>query len=184
MNRYISTYCVALLLVGCVTAPISPEFTKRLDDFEGEEKDALSESRKQPNEQFKREIREETELDRALQRLVDDLELAVMGISDREPNDKTGPGGEHVVREGEYLDLIIEKTMPNSPIKPDLLRKAFVRINPTAFGGRGNPNYLFAKKTLKIPSVEDLKAIIFNSGEMEELKTQSRDPHRGWIHYP
>ena len=107
-----------------------------------------------------------------------------MGLSDRDPTDKTGPGGEHLVKEGEYLDLIIEKTMPNSPIKPDLLRKAFVRINPSAFGGRGNPNYLFAKKTLKIPSVEDLKSIIFKSGEMEELQTQSRDPHRGWIHSP
>ena len=184
MIKHISMYCVALILGGCVTAPISPEFTKRLDDFGREESDAVSVNRKQPDEQFKREIREETELDSALQRLVDDLELAVMGISDRESNDKTGPGGEHVVKEGEYLDLIIEKTLPNSPIKPDLLRKAFVKINPTAFGGRGNPNYLFAKKTLKIPSVEDLKTIIFNSGQMDELKTQSRDPHRGWIHYP
>ena len=57
-----------------------------------------------------------------------------MGLSDREPGDKTGPGGEHLVKEGN-IDLIIEKTMPNSPIKPNLLRKAFVEINPTAFGG-------------------------------------------------
>ena len=184
MNRHIPICCALLILGGCVTAPISPEFTKRLGDPDREEKDAVSENRRQPDEQLKRQIREETELDRALQRLVDDLELAVMGLSDREPNDKTGPGGEHLVKEGEYLDLIIEKTMPNSPIKPDLLRKAFVKINPTAFGGRGNPNYLFAKKTLKIPSVEDLKMIIFDSGEMEKLKTQSRDPHRGWIRYP
>ena len=184
MNRHISIFSVLLILGGCVTSPISPEFTERLDDAEREEKDAERDNRKQPDDQLKRQIREETELDRALQRLVDDLELAVMGLSDREPSDKTGPGGEHLVKEGEYLDLIIEKTMPNSPIKPDLLRKAFVKINPTAFGGRGNPNYLFAKKTLKIPSVEDLKTIIFKSGDMEELKTQSRDPHRGWIHYP
>ena len=184
MNRHISTLFVLLMLGGCVAAPISPEFTQRLGDVEREKKDAELDNKKQHDEQFKRQIREETELDRALQRLVDDLELAVMGLSDREPSDKIGPGGEHLVKEGEYLDLIIEKTMPNSPIKPDLLRKAFVKINPTAFGGRGNPNYLFAKKTLKIPSVEDLKTIIFKSREMDDLKTQSRDPHRGWIHYP
>ena len=79
------------MLGGCVTAPISPEFTERLDEREREEKDAERENRKQPDEQFKRQIREETELDRALQRLVDDLELAVMGLSDREPNDKNWP---------------------------------------------------------------------------------------------
>ena len=77
-----------LILGGCVTAPISPEFTERLDDVEPEEKDAQRDNRKQPDEQFKRQLREETELDRALQRLVDDLELAVMGLSDREPSDK------------------------------------------------------------------------------------------------
>ena len=150
MNRHISIFSALLMLVGCVTAPISPEFTERLDDVEREEKNAERDNRKQPDAQFKKQIREETELDRALQRLVDDLELAVMGLSDREPSDKTGPGGEHLVKEGEYLDLIIEKTMPNSPVKPDLLRKAFVKINPTAFGGRGNPNYLFAKKHSKV----------------------------------
>ncbi len=184
MNKHISILSVLLIVSGCVTTPISPEFVEHSDDVGLGGKSAKRENSNQPHEQFKRQIREETELDRALQRLVDDLELAVMGLSDRGPNDKTGPGGEHLVKEGEYLDLIIEKTMPNSPIKPDLLRKAFVRINPTAFGGRGNPNYLFAKKTLKIPSVEDLKKIIFKSGEIEELKTRSRDPHRGWIHYP
>ena len=184
MNRHISILSVLLVLGGCVAAPTSPEFTERLAGDDREEKGVERDNRKQPDEQFEKQIREESELDRALQRLVDDLELAVMGLSDREPGDKTGPGGAHLVKEGEYLDLIIEKTMPNSPIKPDLLRKAFVKMNPTAFGGRGNPNYLFAKKTLKIPSVEDLKTIIFKSGEMEELKTQSRDPHRGWIHYP
>jgi len=41
------------------------------------------------------------------------------------------------VQEGEYLDLIIEKTIPGSPIRKDLLRKAFVKLNPSAFGGRG-----------------------------------------------
>ena len=106
MNRHISIFSVLLILGGCVTSPISPEFTERLDDAERGEKDAGRDNRKQPDDQFKRQIREETELDRALQRLVDDLELAVMGLADREPGDKTGPGGEHLVKEGEYLSLI------------------------------------------------------------------------------
>ena len=53
----------------------------------------------------------ESELDRALQRLVDDLELAVMRMPSGRyrGQDGVGPGGIHVVQEGEYLDLIIEK---------------------------------------------------------------------------
>ena len=74
--------------------------------------------------------------------------------------------------------------MPNSPIKENILRRAFVRLNPHAFGGNGNPNYLFAKQTLKIPSVDDLREIIFKEDEMEEIKHQSREPNQGWIRYP
>ena len=89
-----------------------------------------------------------------------------------------------MVQEGEYLDLIIEKTLPGSPIRQDLLRKAFVKLNPSAFGGRGNPNYIFAKKKLKVPSVADLKAVIFKAGELEQLRSNSANPHQGWIQYP
>ena len=127
---------------------------------------------------------QESELDRALQRLVDDLELAVLGLSGGGSKEENGPGGTHTVQPGEYLDLIIEKTLPNSPIREGILRQAFVRLNPNAFGGNGNPNYLFAKQKLKIPSVDDLREIIFKTREMEELKQESRDPSRGWIQYP
>ena len=119
-------------------------------------------------------------------RLVDDLELAVtrMPSGRYRDQDGAGPGGTHVVQEGEYLDLIIEKTLPGSPIRQDLLRKAFVKLNPSAFGGRGNPNYIFAKKKLKVPSVEDLKAVIFKAGELQQLRSNSVNPHQGWIQYP
>ena len=127
-----------------------------------------------------------SELDRALQRLVDDLELAVTRLPSGRARgrDGAGPGGTHVVQEGEFLDLIIEKTYSGSPIRQDLLRKAFVKLNPSAFGGRGNPNYIFARKKLKVPSVEDLKAVIFKAGELEKLRSNSADPHQGWIQYP
>lgn len=125
----------------------------------------------------------ESELDRALQRLVDDLELAVLGISSS-PVDENGPGGTHVVQPGEYLDLIIEKTLPESPVREDLLRRAFVKLNPNAFGGNGNPNYLFAKQKLKIPSVDDLREVIFKTDQLDNLKNKNRDPNNGWIQYP
>ena len=135
---------------------------------------------KKGGEQVRLYSENESELDMALRRLIDDLELAVMGMANEdEKKERT-----HYVEPGEYLDLIIEKTMPNSPVQANLLRKAFVQLNPNSFGGDGNPNYLFAKTELKIPSVEDLKKIIFRDTEMEELKVRSRDPYRGWIQYP
>lgn len=132
------------------------------------------------------EIPGQSELDRALQRLVDDLELAVMRMPSGRVRgrDGVGPGGTHIVQEGEYLDLIIEKTLPGSPIRQDLLRKAFVKVNPSAFGGRGNPNYIFAKKKLRVPSVADLRSVIFKAGELEQLRNNSVNPHEGWIQYP
>ena len=55
---------------------------------------------------------------------------------------------------------------------------------PSAFGGRGNPNYIFAKKKLKVPSEADLKAVIYKAGELEQLRSNSANPHQGWIQYP
>lgn len=150
------------------------------------EKSEPSKPAPQPVNPITGQMAGESELDRALQRLVDDLELAVtrMPSGRYRDQDGAGPGGTHVVQEGEYLDLIIEKTLPGSPIRQDLLRKAFVKLNPSAFGGRGNPNYIFAKKKLKVPSVEDLKAVIFKAGELQQLRSNSVNPHQGWIQYP
>ena len=164
-------------LNGCT---ISSPVTESLVKSQPEENNSENQTKK---EVVSDTIDNASELDRALQRLVDDLELAVMGLSTEEEA-VNGPGGTYVVQAGEYLDLIIEKTMPNSPVKENLLRRAFVRLNPHAFGGNGNPNYLFAKETLKIPSVEDLRDIIFKEDEMEDLKHQRREPNQGWIRYP
>ena len=172
---YLSFY---IFLTGCaVTAPSSDSPVSGIQTQESTETRA-----DQPPDVER--LDQKSELDRALQRLVDDLELAVLGLSSIEEQNETGPGGTHVVQPGEYLDLIIEKTLPNSPIRENILRKAFVRLNPHAFGGNGNPNYLFARQRLKIPSVEDLREIIFKEDEMENIKQQSRDPSQGWISYP
>ena len=61
--------------------------------------------------------------------------------------DGVGQGGIHVVQEGEYLDLIIEKTLPGSPIRQDLLRKAFVKLNPSAFGAGYRTIFLLRKNS-------------------------------------
>ena len=179
--KWIAVWVLVCMNLGCVLTPVfeteSKQSVKEEPAAESEGKEFGSTSRKAGEAGY------ETELDRALQRLVDDLELAVLG-SDYSAGDDGEFENTYIVKSGEYLDLIIEKTMPNSPIKEDLLRRAFVQLNPDAFGGGGNPNYLFARQKLKIPSVEDLKTIIFKKQEMEKLKQTSRDPYRGWIRYP
>ena len=148
-------------LNGCT---ISSPVTESLVESQTEEENSEKQRKKLA---VSDDLDQASELDRALQRLVDDLELAVMGLSPEEEA-VNGPGGTHVVQAGEYLDLIIEKTMPNSPIKENILRKAFVRLNPHAFGGNGNPNYLFADKKIYLPSINEIKSLIINKSKRKK----------------
>ena len=43
------------------------------------------------------------------------------------------PGMTYTPRKGETLDHVIQVTMPDSPLKMDLLRRAFISQNPQAF---------------------------------------------------
>ena len=43
------------------------------------------------------------------------------------------PGMTYTPRNGETLDHVIQITMPDSPLKMDLLRRAFISQNPQAF---------------------------------------------------
>ena len=43
------------------------------------------------------------------------------------------PGMTYTPRNGETLDHVIQVTMPDSPLKMDLLRRAFISQNPQAF---------------------------------------------------
>jgi Tfp pilus assembly protein FimV len=43
------------------------------------------------------------------------------------------PAASYTPRNGETLDHVIQVTMPDSPLKMDLLRRAFISQNPQAF---------------------------------------------------
>jgi Tfp pilus assembly protein FimV len=45
----------------------------------------------------------------------------------------TKPGMTYTPRNGETLDHVIQITMPDSPLKMDLLRRAYISQNPQAF---------------------------------------------------
>jgi hypothetical protein len=60
----------------------------------------------------------------------------------------------HVVA-GDSLDKVIRKTMPDSPLRIEILRNAFVQQNPQAFT-KAPPRALMAGAVLNVPNHDDL----------------------------
>ncbi len=63
--------------------------------------------------------------------------------------------GTYVVESGDTLDKVIRKTMPDSPLRIDILRNAFVQHNPQAFT-KAPPRSLLAGAVLNVPNHDDL----------------------------
>jgi Tfp pilus assembly protein FimV len=59
------------------------------------------------------------------------------------------------VESGDTLDKVIKKTMPDSPLRADILRNAFVQQNPQAFT-KSPPRSLMAGAVLNVPNHDDL----------------------------
>ena len=63
--------------------------------------------------------------------------------------------GTYVVESGDTLDKVIRKTMPDSPLRVEILRNAFVQQNPQAFT-KSPPRALMAGVVLNVPNHDDL----------------------------
>lgn len=61
----------------------------------------------------------------------------------------------YVVESGDTLDKVIRKTMPDSPLRVEILRNAFVQQNPQAFT-KSPPRSLMAGAVLNVPNHDDL----------------------------
>ena len=127
---------------------------------------------------------DEAELDDALSRMVADLERQLEEAAALAKDDAVAADGTYVVKKGDYLDKIINQTVGSSPLRRDILRRAFVRANPHAFM-RANPNWLLASKRLRVPEADDIKKVIFTDESRRASKQrESANPHEGWIQYP
>ena len=114
------------------------------------------------------------------------LEAAIEAtrVADKNTKDAViAEDGTYLVKSGDYLDKIIKQTAGNSSIRPSILRRAFVRANPSAFK-RSNPNWMLANKRLKVPDVDDIKKVIFKDIDPNKAKARGIDPYEGWIQYP
>ncbi len=98
---------------------------------------------------------------------------------------------------GESLDRVIKQTMAGSPLSADVLRKAFVDLNPHAFVA-GNASKMRAKVSLKVPDSQGLIQAVLAphiqaslvAAAADEAKNMSgstsgvSDERRHWVRYP
>ena len=165
--------CVGLiyLLQGCTTLGVELVDSAELAELKS-------------NAALAEETIDEAELDDALSRMVADLERQLEEAAALATEDEVAPDGTYVVKKGDYLDKIINQTVGSSPLRRDILRRAFVRANPHAFM-RSNPNWLLANKRLRVPEADDIKKVIFTDESLRTSKQrESANPHEGWIQFP
>lgn len=65
------------------------------------------------------------------------------------------------VQRGETLDRVIRRALPDVPLHPDFLRKAFVSLNPQVFP-EGAPNRMRAGTQLQVPSMAALRQMLLS----------------------
>ena len=73
------------------------------------------------------------------------------------------PRSTYKVMSGDTLDKVIRKTMPDSPLRVEVLRNAFVQQNPQAFT-KSPPRALMAGVVLNVPNHDELLRSHMTSG--------------------
>ncbi len=104
-------------------------------------------------------------------------------------------GSTVTVKRGETLDRLIRRVLPDMPLHPDFLRKAFVSLNPQVFP-TGSPHQMRSGASLKVPSLPALRQMMMSQypGTAPLLReTQDLDPQkaakdhndrRHWVRFP
>jgi Tfp pilus assembly protein FimV len=107
------------------------------------------------------------------------------------------PSGTVTVQRGETLDRLIRRALPDVPLHPDFLRKAFVSLNPQVFPS-GLPNQMRSGATLQVPSLIALRQMMLsqhpgsaallqgNEVQITEGAASQHDPkdQRHWVRFP
>ena len=103
--------------------------------------------------------------------------------------------GTVTVKRGETLDRLIRRTLPDVPLHPDFLRKAFVNLNPQVFPS-GSPHQMRSGASLKVPSLPALRQMMMNQypgaapllteseGQMGHKAAADPNDQRRWVRYP
>jgi Tfp pilus assembly protein FimV len=97
-------------------------------------------------------------------------------------------GRTYKVLRGESLDKVIQKTMADSPLRIELLRNAFIELNPQAFPG-GQASRMRSTDELKVPdAVQLLRAVATPLLETEDTSRAAApaaaEQQRRWVRFP
>ena len=97
-------------------------------------------------------------------------------------------GRTYQVLRGESLDKVIQKTMADSPLRIELLRNAFIELNPQAFPG-GQASRMRSTEPLNVPDpVQLLRAVAMPLMETEDVSRAaapaSTEQQRRWVRFP
>ena len=114
--------------------------------------------------------------ERALAQLVKDIKRAQPALANNSSED-----GYYTTRPGDTVDMILNRMLPNMPVRRDILRKALVKANPHAFK-RSNPNWMYANKKLKLPGATDIHNVVFT--DQANDKKSNQEERFSWVKYP
>ena len=82
---------------------------------------------------------------------------------------------------GDTLDEIIINHVVEMPVKRNIIKRAIVNANPSAFKSN-NPNWMYSGRTIKLPDANDIKTLIFTDEALDKLSLgKNRDE---WIRFP
>ena len=82
----------------------------------------------------------------------------------------------HTVKDGESLSEIINKFYGNTGLNMSIIQLSLTEINKHAFV-RNNPNYLFAGKKLKIPSINEIMNLVKNKPNQRKTSGNRGNNH-------
>ena len=121
----------------------------------------------------------------ALKQLVKDIEALrqapASGAKEKKDQVSGLVAGTYMTKRGDTLNRIILSQLPDLPLRDNIVRMAIVKANPHAFK-RKNPNWMYAGKTLRLPSVDDIRRVVFRDVTVEQ-KNYTSNPD-SWIKYP
>lgn len=107
---------------------------------------------------------------------------------------EAAPASTYQVVSGDTLDKVIRKTMPESPLRIEILRNAFVQQNPQAFT-KSPPRALMAGVVLNVPNHDDLLRSYMVPGQSAgnsgvgrgggySTADMNMNERKNWVRYP
>ena len=108
--------------------------------------------------------------------------------------------GTYQVKAGDTLDKVVQKTWPDSLLKPEVLKQAIIEMNPHAMT-RGTQKMLMAGVTLNLPNEKQIIEARLSKKELsvehtdkelkgytsypdQALNTEGAEKRRHWVSYP